>query len=87
MLPTLAPGDHLLVDERAYKTRAPAPGDIVVAEHPLLPGQIVVKRIAKLHGEGSVWLQGDNPHEGSDSRQFGPVALIKVRGRVTAAIS
>jgi signal peptidase I len=72
MLPTLRPGDRLLLDYR----RGPRPGDLVVAR---LPGGVVaVKRAAERRttglGEPGWWLLSDNAAEGSDSRQYGAVA-------------
>ncbi len=48
MLPTLKPGDVLLVDKRAYKRIEPGRGDIVVARY---SGELVVKRVVGLPGE------------------------------------
>ena len=31
---------------------------------------------------GQVWLEGDNPHNSTDSRQYGPVPVSLVKGRV-----
>jgi mitochondrial inner membrane protease subunit 1 len=33
---------------------------------------------------GHVWLEGDNPHQSTDSREYGPVPLGLVRGRIVA---
>jgi len=35
---------------------------------------------------GHVWIQGDNPTHSLDSRQYGPVPLALVRGRVVAQL-
>jgi phage repressor protein C with HTH and peptisase S24 domain len=72
MLPTLRPGDRLLLDYR----RSPRPGDLVVAR---LPGGVVaVKRASERRttglGEAGWWLLSDNPTEGADSRTHGAVA-------------
>ncbi len=48
MLPTLRPGELLIVDERAYDCAEPQRGDIVAARY---SGQWVVKRIVGLPGE------------------------------------
>jgi signal peptidase I len=46
MLPTLRPGDRLLVDRRAYRDRPPQVGEIVVLVDPELPARWLVKRVA-----------------------------------------
>ena len=48
MLPTLKPGDVLLIDKRAYKQFEPGRGDIVVAR---CSAGVVVKRVVGLPGE------------------------------------
>ncbi|HLY77585.1 MAG TPA: signal peptidase I [Thermoplasmata archaeon] len=54
MLPTLRPGDRLLVDPRAYRDRLPAVGDIVVLVDPEAPDRWLIKRIAGV-GPGRFW--------------------------------
>lgn len=73
MLPTLRPGDRLIVDLR---TR-PVPGDIVVARRP--DGIRIVKRVRAIDGDG-VWLAGDNQPMSTDSRSIGPVAADGIAG-------
>lgn len=48
MLPGLRSGDVLLVDKRAYRTAAPARGDIVVARD---RQSLIIKRVVGLPGE------------------------------------
>ena len=48
MLPTLKPGDVLLIDKRAYQQFEPGRGDIVVAQ---CSAGLVVKRVVGLPGE------------------------------------
>jgi hypothetical protein len=72
MLPTLRPGDRLLLSYR----RRPRPGSVVVAR---LPGErLAVKRAAERragrNGEPGWWLLSDNAAEGVDSRRHGAVA-------------
>lgn len=76
MLPTLRPGDVLLVRGGAR----PAPGDLVVAE---LPGGrgAGVKRAVRHEPEGW-WLERDSRTTGTDSWLFGAVADDAVRGVV-----
>jgi signal peptidase I len=55
MVPTLKPGDVLLVDKRAYVTTGPDRSDIVVAHY---SGGLVVKRVVGLPGEQVAVKQG-----------------------------
>ena len=83
MRPTLRPGDRLLVDRRAYRTRPPAVGEIVVAVDPEVPNRWLVKRVAGVDPEGrSIELRGDAVDVARDSRRFGPVPIDSVVGRV-----
>ena len=72
MLPTLRPGDRLLVSYR----RAPSAGDLVVAR--FVDGTVAVKRAverrASRTGTEGWWLLSDNPELGVDSRHRGVVA-------------
>jgi len=83
MRPTLEPGDRLLVDPRAYRTRPPAPGEIVVLVDPERPSRWLVKRV---HGvdptAGTVDVRGDAVDRARDSRRFGPVPTSALVGRV-----
>lgn len=36
--------------------------------------------------DGYMWLEGDNQHNSTDSRNYGPVPLALLRGRVTARV-
>ena len=56
MLPTLAPGDQVLVDRRAYTGSSPQIGDIVVVPHPYVVGTRLIKRVARVTEDGRLWL-------------------------------
>ncbi len=86
MLPTLKPGDLVLVDVRAFRLRDPAPDEIIVARHPRQEGLTLINRVGFVDEAGRVFLRSDNPREGSDSRQFGAVAPDAILGRVTARV-
>jgi nickel-type superoxide dismutase maturation protease len=81
MRPTLEPGDRLIVLRIAHRQRLRV-GDLVTVSDPR-PGEqrSLVKRIVELSG-GSAEVRGDNPLSSTDSREFGPVPLAEVTGRV-----
>ncbi|MFB7338377.1 signal peptidase I, partial [Streptomyces adustus] len=117
MEPTLLAGDHLLVDDRAYRDAPPGRGDLVVFDG---SDGTLVKRVVAVAGDtvaiedgvlevdgraveepavdprtvdgmyfgparvpdGTVFVLGDNRRHSVDSRQFGPVPVTKVTGRV-----
>ncbi|KAB8171061.1 nickel-type superoxide dismutase maturation protease [Streptomyces sp. 3MP-14] len=68
MLPTLCPGDQLLL---AYGARV-RPGHVVVLRHPFQHDLLIVKRAAERR-EGGWWVLGDNARVTNDSREFGVV--------------
>ena len=79
MLPTLAPGQFVLVDER----RAPSSGELALALHPERAGLLVVKRVRAVDLEGRYELASDNPAAGTDSRSWGPLPPSSIVGTVT----
>jgi len=82
MVPTLLPGDRLLVLAGVGPWRAPIrPGDLVALPDPRRPDRIMVKRVAAVDGPGVV-VRGDNEAASTDSRHFGPVDRATVVGRV-----
>jgi phage repressor protein C with HTH and peptisase S24 domain len=81
MLPTLRPGDLLVVRTGAATV---SPGRLVVVR---LPGDrpVAVKRLAARVPDGW-WVERDNPAEGVDSWLVGAVADADVLGRVVARL-
>jgi nickel-type superoxide dismutase maturation protease len=79
MVPTLEPGDWLLVETWTYRRRAPRVGEVVVTPDPRSPARELVKRVAAVE-EGQVRLRGDAARS-TDSRRFGAVPLEEVRSR------
>ena len=78
MAPSLQPGDRLVV------VRAPRPprvGDVVLALDPRDAGRELVKRVARVDGDG-VTLRGDNPAFSTDARAFGSLPPSAVRWHV-----
>jgi len=84
MAPTLLDGDRLVVLVRPWGPPAvPLVGDIVAAPDPRCPDRVLVKRVTRVdRGAGSIELRGDAPDASTDSRDFGPVPLASVIGRV-----
>lgn len=79
MVPTLRPGDRLLL-----RYGAPVrPGCVVVLRHPLQHDLLIVKRIVERR-PGGWWVRGDNPYVENDSREFGvvPDELVVARAVV-----
>lgn len=79
MLPTLHPGDRLLVVVgRRYRA-----GDLVAVRDPRAADRVMVKRVDTVDGAGRQFLVvGDRPDASTDSRHFGPVSRSDVVGRV-----
>lgn len=75
MVPTLEPGDRVLVLRR----RRLGPGDLVAVADPRRPERVLVKRVAGVEGD-MVTVLGDNPAESTDSRTFGAVHRRSVLG-------
>ena len=84
MLPSLYPGDQVLVDVRAYRRSPPHVGDIVMAQHPERVGLYLVKRIVAIDAAGHYFLQGDNPSASTDSHDFGALPRSLILGKVTS---
>ncbi|MGI5470832.1 nickel-type superoxide dismutase maturation protease [Streptomyces sp. CA-132043] len=68
MVPTLHPGDQLVVKYGAVVR----PGDVIVLKHPFRQDLLIVKRAVERR-DGGWWVQGDNPYVANDSREFGTV--------------
>ena len=86
MMPTLLPGDWVLVvTPRTYRR-----ADVVVVEHPGRPGYEMVKRIVgspgtvigeRRLGPDEWWVEGDHEASSTDSRQFGAIATPQLKAR------
>ena len=82
MVPTLQPGDRLIV-VRGIGPLRPAirVGDLVAVPDPRLPQRTLVKRVMAVEA-GGVVVEGDNETASTDSRHFGPVAAGTLLGKV-----
>jgi nickel-type superoxide dismutase maturation protease len=82
MEPTLLPGDRLLVESHSYQSRAPRPGEVVLAADPRQPERELIKRVASIdEATSSAELHGDAPEASTDSRAFGAVPLSTIQWR------
>ena len=81
MLPTLRPGDRLVVQYGAHV----APGALVVVRRPDRQSLLVVKRVRERRKSGWIVI-GDNPDQSNDSRDFGPVPDSLIEGVVVARL-
>ena len=82
MVPTLLPGDRVLV-WRGLGPLRPAirVGDLVAVVDPRQAGRLMVKRVVERSGR-EVFVRGENDAASTDSRHFGPVRAEAIRGRV-----
>jgi nickel-type superoxide dismutase maturation protease len=85
MLPTLADGDWILVEDNYYTHVEPTLGDLALVEHPERLGLIMVKRIVEEQGDGFVVL-GDNAEQSTDSRHFGALKRGQLKARVCSRL-
>lgn len=81
MLPTLHPGDQVLVNFLAYQHTLPKVGDIVIAQHPHQCELHLIKRVMSTADE-QYFLQGDNTSESIDSRNFRAIPVDLIIGKV-----
>jgi nickel-type superoxide dismutase maturation protease len=79
MVPTLEPGDRLLVETWTYRRRPPRVGEVVVTADPRSPARELVKRVAAVE-KGQVTLRGDAA-KSTDSRRVGSVPVDEIRTR------
>ncbi len=82
MSPDLDPGDYVIVNRWAYRTREPSIGDLVVLRDPEREGRYLCKRIADVPSSGVYSVRGDNEAVSRDSRTFGPVPRDLIVGKV-----
>ncbi len=88
MFPHLVDGDEVLVNFGAFRFVLPQVDEVVVACRPDRFEVVMVKRVTAVADTTSdptnYILLGDNPHESTDSRNFGPVPAACILGKVTS---
>jgi hypothetical protein len=60
--------------------RTPRVGAVVLIALPERP--LAVKRLVAVEPDGSIRVEGDNPHGSTDSRQLGALPAVTLRGVV-----
>mmetsp|Transcript_3169 Transcript_3169/g.6551 ORF Transcript_3169/g.6551 Transcript_3169/m.6551 type:complete len:145 (-) Transcript_3169:65-499(-) len=100
MQPTLNDaGDVIIIDKITPRIRGYRKDDVVLLKSPINPKNIMCKRIVAGPGEvvkqggefflvppGHIWVEGDNKDQSMDSREFGPVSLGLLAGKVTSRV-
>jgi nickel-type superoxide dismutase maturation protease len=85
MLPTLQPGDRLLVDVKEYRNRPPQVGEVVIVIDPADATRWLVKRVTAVDTSARTMdVRGDSVANARDSREFGPVPLDSLIGHAYA---
>lgn len=85
MLPTLCPGDTVLVSPLLLKFLPPKIGELIVVEHPVKKTPLV-KRIKDMKKD-TLYVCGDNISQSTDSRHFGWIERKKILGKVLYTFS
>ncbi len=78
MQPTLINGQTCIAVKGKFLAR---PGAIVVFTHPTRPELLEVKRLVS-KTNGKWWVAGDNRSESNDSRDFGAIESVAIKGIV-----
>lgn len=81
MWPTYPEGTVLTF--RPVHGNSVGPGDVVLAQHPLKPDVLIVKRILRVEQNNDLFLTGDQPDPlaSEDSHNFGPISRDAVIAR------
>eukprot|EP00245_Coleochaete_scutata_P007671 TRINITY_DN2321_c0_g1_i3.p1 TRINITY_DN2321_c0_g1~~TRINITY_DN2321_c0_g1_i3.p1 ORF type:complete len:168 (+),score=15.32 TRINITY_DN2321_c0_g1_i3:98-601(+) len=93
--------DFVLLDKLTMRYMDYSRGDVVILRAPDEPKQCLVKRLIAMEGDwitvpgtfdvkqvpkGHCWVEGDNLQLSCDSKQFGPVPIALLEGRVSHVI-
>lgn len=96
MLPTMyMSGEWIIISKLHKHGHNVRVGDVVCARHPVFANEWVTKRVIGMPGDfvltgkemkkvpkGHCWIEGDNLEWSRDSREFGPIPLGLVIGKV-----
>ena len=85
MVPTLMPGDRVLIRLLSDDAPLPAIDALVVAWHPIKANTRMIKRLAGC-SQGHLFVRGDNPAKSTDSRHFGALERRHLIGVVTSVV-
>lgn len=85
MMPTIMPGDIVLVDTW-IDTKDLVPGDIIVFEHPSITGMTLIKRLDAWADKNNFRAKSDNPHNSLDSRILGNIEKGSIKAKTTAVL-
>ena len=79
MWPTLKDGEQKVFT--LFSFQKIEVGDLVIVEHPFLPGKDILKRVTEIMDDSRIFLEGDNPDPTgtTDSHYFGPVSTHSIR--------
>ncbi len=83
MEPILVDGEFVLVE----LGRVPAVGELALVTLPGSSPVDVVKRVSRVMTDGRFWLVSDNHERGTDSRRWGALDPVLIRGTVTLNLS
>ncbi len=81
MAPLYCDGEVIQVDAKAYQDTAVEVGDIVFVEHPYKEKYFLVKKVVAV-GSNTVFIEGVNSEESTDSRHFGSILQSRIKGKV-----
>lgn len=82
MEPELCNGEMWLVRSGFRRVKS---GSVIVFSLPDRPHLVQVKRVIRRE-DGGWWVEGDNPHHSTDSRDFGAVPENSIKGVVVRRI-
>ncbi|XP_060870920.1 mitochondrial inner membrane protease subunit 1 isoform X2 [Metopolophium dirhodum] len=90
MEPTIYSGDLVIIQRFSKIIKNVDKGDVIIAKSPEEYNKFIMKRVKAVDGQmvprGSVWLEGDNHTNSTDSWDFGPVPKGLIHGRVVCRI-
>ena len=86
-MPSLHPGNEILIQPVKANLLDLKVSDIVVVQHPHRQNEQLIKRIVHIDLNNQLDLRGDNTQESTDSRHFGKVPVELVQGKVTCIFS